>query len=310
LVFSYPKGQLFESFQTKSGWSQPTKLSIQTNEHVALTTIGNTTFLVFKNEQKELMYQTYDIEKKVWSGSTNLKVSTDGSFDIFCYEDVNAKQQKLMLCWAGSSNYIQSMQGTEKGFSGETVPVGQLTDGAMKLGQLGASLFLIYKERNTRKMRITSYNTGDFNAFKAHDFKGNLAPENNTTLYEWSVTDFEVGHFSKKFAAQGDTYQHLGNLALATAEGEMHLIHRGGYTDTPNGMTTIFGLTGIYSAEHQLTNGYGTLDQAGWTLEQELSQVSFDPTSPIAMSSDGETLTFAWIESEQNTIQFIEGTYQ
>jgi len=179
----------------------------------------------------------------------------------------------------------------------------------MTLGQLGASLFLVYKERNTRKMRITSYNVGPFNAFDAVNFQDQPDPVNNTTLYKWSVTDYNVGHFSKKMASLANEYQNLGNMAMATASGEMHLVHRGGYEDLSNAYTEIFGLTGIYSAANQLSNGFGTLNQAGWTIEEEMADVAIDPESPIAMSSDGNTLTLVWADSESKTIKYRQGSY-
>lgn len=314
MVFSDAKGDLFESFQTKSGWSQPKELGFFTNEQIALTTIGNTTFLVYKAPNSDLFYKTFDVKSQKWSTQIDLNFSANGSFDVFTYNDVQAGDQKLMLCWEGSSNYIQSMKGTEEGFSNHVIPVGQLTDGAMKLGQLGASLFLVYKERNTRKMRICSYNTAQFNSFAAVDFQGNPAEENDTTIYEWSVSDFELGHFSKKFAADGDVYQHLGNLAMATADGEMHLAFRAGYPDRLYANTAVFGLTGIYSSLSQLSNGYGTLDQAGWTQEKKLNQVSMkNVDAPISMSSNGQKLTLVWAHSTdtstETTIHTLEGTY-
>lgn len=309
LVFSNPSGQLFESFETSNGWSQPKELNLVSQSPISMTTIGNTSFLVYKDVNSDLYHLTFDSTNKTWSGSHNIGVSTDGSFDVFAYDDVKAGDQKLMLCWQDSNNYIQSLQGTEKGFSKTVVTVGHLTDGKLKLGQLGASLYLVYKERNTRKMRICSYNTADFNSFNAVNFQGKPAPDNNTSIYEWSINDFEVGHFSKKFTAQGDVYQHLGDFALATADGEMHLIHRGGYPDKSNGYSTIFGLTGIYSASSQLTNGYGTLDQAGWTDQEELTQVSFNSDSPVDMTSNGKVLTFVWVDPKLGTIQFMTGTY-
>lgn len=309
MVFSNATGQLFDSFQTKSGWGQPKELDIFTKNEIALTTIGNTTFLVYKQPNEELVYKTFDTVSKKWSDTKGLNFSAYGSFDVLAYNDVSAGDQKLMLCWSGSSNYIHFMLGNEDGFSGQVFQVAQLTNGAMTLGQLGASVFLVYKERNTRKMRMTSYNTAKFNSFNAVDFQGKPAPENDTSLYNWSICDFEVGHFSKKMAALGNVYQHLGDLAMATADGEMHLVHRGGYTDLPNGYTEVFGLTGIYSAESELTNGYGTLDQAGWTKEEELTQVSFKVNSPISMTSNGKTLTLVWLDSVSGTIQTLEGSY-
>ena len=309
MVFSSDSGQLFNSILTSSGWSHPNKLGIITQGEIALASINNKTILINIGIGGELMITTYDAISKQWSETTDLKEKTAGSIALTSYLDAATSTNKLMLCWVSSDGFIQSMEGDADGFSRKVVSVNQLTDGAMTLGQLSASLFLIYKERNTRKMRITSYNTGPFNAFKAHDFNGNPAPQNNTTLHQWSVTDFSVGHFSKKMAALADEYQNLGDMAVSTVSGEMHLVHRGGYKDLPNVYTEVFGLTGIYSAESQLTNGYATLDQAGWTKEEEMTDISINVNSPIAMCSCDAMLTLVWADAKTNTIQYKQGMY-
>lgn len=311
MVFSNDSGQLYDSSLTTSGWSQPSKLDIITQGKIALATINNeTTVLVSIGVDGELMQTTYDISTKKWSKTISLGQKTQGSIAMTSYFDMATSENKLMLCWVTKDGFIQSLEGTNTdGFTGNPVAVNQLTDGDITLSQLGASLFLIYKERNTRKMRITSYNTGPFNAFKAHDFNDNPAPENNTTLHQWSVTDFSVGHFSKKMAALADEYQNLGHMAVATVSGEMHLVHRGGYKDLPNVYTEVFGLTGVYSAESQLSNGYGTLDQTGWTKEQEMIDVSINVNSPVAMCSCDTKLMLVWADADTNTIQYKQGMY-
>jgi len=96
---------------------------------------------------------------------------------------------------------------------------------------------------------------------------------------------------------------------MATISGEMHLVHRGGYPDLSNAYTEIFGLTGVYAASHQHSNGYGTLHQAGWTKEEEMGAISINPDSPISMCSDNSTLTLVWIDSVSGTIKFRQGAY-
>lgn len=310
VVFSNSDDALYESFLGSKGWSKPAALPFGQLSAVSMTSIGKKTVLVGIGAKGELMTSIYNSAKKQWSALTSLKQTTTGSIALTAFHDVASATDKLMLCWVGKNGFIQSMDGTEKGFSGTVVSVNQLTDGPMTLAQLGASLFLVYKERNTRNMRITSYNTAPFNAFNAHDFQGNPAPENNTTLHQWAASDFAVGHFSKKMAAMANKYQNLGNLCMATADGEMHLVHRGGYADKPNAYTEIFGLTGIYSAENQYSNGYGTLDQAGWTIEQEMADVNINPDSPLAMCSDGTTLTFIWQDATSGILQYRQGTYR
>ncbi|MFT6335061.1 MAG: hypothetical protein ACJATI_001807 [Halioglobus sp.] len=109
--------------------------------------------------------------------------------------------------------------------------------------------------------------------------------------------------------ALANEYQNLGNMALGTLDGETHLVHRGGYADLSTAYTEIFGLTGIYSAANQTTNGYGTLNQAGWTIESELPDVVISPISPVAMCSYNSQVFLAWVDSGSNTIKYKVGEY-
>ena len=194
-------------------------------------------------------------------------------------------------------------------WQGNPASVGQLTDGPMTLGQLGGSLFLVYKERNTRLMRYSSFNVAPFNAFAAVDFQGQPAPLNDTALHSWAPADATVGQFAQKMAAYGNRYQALGPLAAAAIEGELHLVYRGGYPDTPGAHSAFFGLTGVMTAAHPLSNGYGTIAQAGWTPEQPLAGVTIDPDGSLAMTSDGQQLFVAWRVAGTNQVHYCTGGY-
>lgn len=314
-VFSLPEeactapSTLCESFLGAEGWSSPQELPAFAGlSSICMASIGSNTVLVGADADGELMQARFNAATLNWSDLKLLGQRTFGSIAITAYRDVASEKHQYMLCWVGSDGFIQSMTGTADEFSGIVEPVNQLTDGPMAISQLGASLFLVYKERNTRNMRITSYNTAPFNAFAALDFESHPAPQNNTTLHRWAAADYVVGHFSKKMAALANKYQNLGRLCLAAAEGEMHLVHRGGYPDKNNAYTEVFGLTGIYSAQDPMSNGYGTLDQAGWTIETEMRDVRITPTSPLAMCSDGRVLTLVWSDLQTRQLHFKQGT--
>lgn len=309
MVFANTKGQLFESFFGTSGWSQPKQINNSAQGAIAMASIANTSILITTDAKGNLLVNSYNMDTKTWSPTYPLQQKTAGSFALTAYYDMATAKNKFMLCWVNTDGFIQSMEGDTNGFSGTVVSVNQLTDGPMTISQIGASLLLVYKERNTRKMRMASYNTGKFNAFKAVNFQDQPDPINNTTLHKWSVTDFPVGHFSKKMAALGNEYQTIGYMAMANISGELHLVHRGGYADISTAYTEVFGLTGIYSAENQFTNGFGTLNQAGWTLEQELNDVEIAVDAPIAICSNTNVLTLVWIDSKTNTIQYKQGAY-
>ena len=309
LVVADSNGALSESIMGKTGWSPLKALPFKTQGAISMTALNGTSLLVVQGANGALEYASYNSASGIWSALSPTGHNTAGSFAVSAYEDVADAENKLMLCWVDANGFIQSAVGDATGFASTAISTNQLTDGPMTMAQLGGALFLVYKERNTRKMRMCSYNTAPFNAFDAVNFQDQPAPENNTTLREWSVTDFAVGNFAKKMGALANEYQSIGAMCMATADGEMHLVHHGGYSDKNNAYTEIFGLTGIYSAANELTNGYGTLDQAGWTLEEEMSNVNIAVDSPIAMGSNGKQLTLVWSDSKSGTIQFRMGTY-
>ena len=156
---------------TNAEWSSPNALEFATSGSIAFASIEDVDVLLFTTNEGEMMAARYDISSGTWSEASSINQRTHGSFALMNFYDHKSETHQLMLCWVGSDGFIQSMVGDASGFSDSVIPVGQLTDGAMALGQLGASVYLVYKDRNTRKMRITSYNVGPFNSFDAKDLK-------------------------------------------------------------------------------------------------------------------------------------------
>ena len=129
---------------------------------IALASIGEQTVLVYEGSNHTLYSTTYNTTSKSWSEALSLKVETKGSIALTSFKDAGNGKEALMLCWVSANGFIESMTfgGDASSMSwSNVVPVNQLTDGDMSLGQVGASLFLVYKERNTRKMRVTSHST-------------------------------------------------------------------------------------------------------------------------------------------------------
>ncbi len=309
LVFDGGSGALMMSVFDGHDWSPPASTGLTAGGPLALAADGDALHLVFANDEGAL-YSAAFSPSDGWSASQPMGHHTTGSIAMTTYHDDADALHKLMLCWRAERGFIRYLireAGTWQGAAGE---VGQLTDGPMSVAQMGPSLYLVYKERNTLKMRMTSFNVAPFNAFDALAFNGNPAPQNNTSLHQWAPADLYVGHFAKKMAALQNNYQTLGKMTMATIEGEMHLVHRGAYEDTPSAFTECFGLTGIFTASHPSTNGYGTLEQAGWTLEQELPAIQLDPTSALAMTSDGHHLLLVWQASGGTRLMFCTGGYR
>jgi hypothetical protein len=277
-------------------------------DSIGLASVGSGVLLTWADAAGALYY-AQSADGAHWSEAAIVPgAQVGGAFTLSGYENTADGMVKAMACWQGENGFIQYAVFADGAWQavGE---VGQLTDGPMVLCQFGPSLFLVYKERNTRQMRMTSYNLAPFNAFDAQDFNGVADPGNNTSLHQWAPVDFVVGNFAKKFAALQNDYLAWGNLAMAAINGEMHLVHRDAYSDTPSAKTTVFGLTGIMTHSAPYSNGYGSLGQAGWTAEKTMPAVELDPQSGIAMTGSGDQLTLVWQAAGSGAMKWMQGGY-
>ncbi len=290
-------------------WSVPRETGLSSQGPIAMAELHGSLHAALYGDDGQI-YVTCANSGSEWSAPQPLDRTGAGSMAMTSYLDEADDQRKIMLCWQTDIGFMESLIFENGAWQCESSPVGQLTDGPMALAQLGASLYLVYKERNTRKLRMTSFNVAPYNAFKAKNFNGEPASANDTSLHQWAPADLHVGHFAKKMAALQNDYQAMGNLAMAAIEGEMHLLHRGAYEDTPSAFSEIFGLTGIFTASNQLSNGYGTMDQAGWTEEKELPAVQLDPASGITLASDGDRFLLLWRQSGCGELMFCTGSYR
>ena len=290
-------------------FSDPQPIGVQSSHTFAAANLNGRQHLVFADDSGSL-FQTTTSDGEEWSEPESLDQKTFGDIAFASYEDTADGASKLMLCWQSENGFIRYSIFADGDWQVVAADVGQLTDGPMTLAQMGPSLYLVYKQRNTRQMRMTSFNLAPFNSFKAIAFSGAPAPENDTSLHEWSPADWPVGNFAKKMAALQNDYQALGRMVMATIEGEMHLVHRAAYADQPSGYTEIFGLTGIFTASNQMTNGHGTLDQAGWTKEQEIPWLQKSPEGGIAIASSGNKFLLVWEpDNSKDGLRYCVGHY-
>jgi hypothetical protein len=309
LYYDADNNVLSSTFDGKQ-WALATKTGIQAAGSLALATSKTELVLAFTDTAGALQSATCD-SSGTWSAPVNLNETAVDSLAMTSYEDYHANDQKLMLAWRSKETDYIFARIYENGAWQETnLSVGQLTDGSITASSLGASVYLVYKERNSFKMRMTSFNTGDFNAVSAQNFNDDPAPDNNTSMYEWSPNDYLVGHFSKKENHHQDTYLANSPLAMASIEGEMHLFYRQRYTDTPQASSTLFGLTGIMTASSEKSNGFGTLAQAGWTPEVAHDTITLDPESANAMTSNGEQLLVVYQQAGGTELYFMMGGYK
>ena len=305
VVFPDSSGVIqFSTFKNNT-WTPVASTGLSGNGDLALVNEGDNLLLVFDNDGA-LFSSTY--ASNAWSAAQPMNLTSGGSLAMTSYLDLTDNTQKVMLTWReAGTEYISYMVRENGSWSGTPGAVGQLTDGPMALGQVGGSLYLVYKERNTYHLRMTSFNVAPFNAFDALNYKGEAASDNDTSLHQWSPMDFQVGHFANKFGQLQNDYQTSGAIAMATLDGEMHLAHPGRFQTTA--YTERFGLTGIFTAKNASTNGYGTLDQAGWTLEEQMSQVPVGPQSGMAMTTLGDEIVLLFQADGSQELSMITGNY-
>ncbi len=304
LIFvTTPDGDVTAMVAAEDGWSTAAPLGVRSDGQMIAVTADATVHLVVMQGRQLVHLQRADDHSWTTVGSIG---ETAGHFAMCSYDDLDDERTKLMMCSQNDDGFI-SFRIFDDGAWSEAANVGQLTDGPMALTQFGPSIFLVYKERRTRKMRMTSFNVASFNTLTAADFASRTTPDSRTSLHQWAPMDFAVGAFSRQFGALHNDYQHRGPLALAAAGGEMRLIHRGAHDDTPNAFSESFGLTGVVTAASVDSNGYGTLRQAGWSIEQQLPDVLLDENSYVVSAGDGERIHVAWQAQGTRDLMYCVG---
>lgn len=308
ILYKNSDNQLLWSAFNGVEWTKGESIGISVTEEFSVVSNENEILIVFtEGNTNTLCFVSYH-QINGWSSKQSLGQNQVGYLALTCFEDYASQTKQIMLAWQNkTTNAIYALRYINGEWDKTIEDVGQFTDGPITASSLGASVYLVYKERNTFKMRMTSYNTAPFNVLKPELSNG---VNNHTTLHKWSPMDFHVGHFSKKENQKQDVYLANGRVSMAAIDGEMHLVYRGRYMDTPNAITTCFGLTGIYTAESELTNGYGTLDQAGWTLEEKHKTISLDPTSALSLASNGDQFMMVYQAKGETELSFVIGGYK
>jgi len=310
MVFTDANDNICWSIYNDSGWSKGQPIGVKSSKHFALEKNGNELIFVFtQGKNNELFYIVYT-ESNDWSEAISLAEKSVGHLTITTFEDYESNDQKVLLAWRNlDTNKIYSLIYSSGNWQKSKVDVGQFTDGPIAACALGASIYLVYKECNTFNMRMTSYNTAPFNTLKPKESQGSNVENNNTTLHKWSPMHFLVGHFSKRDNQMKDEYLAIGQLGLAAIEGEMHLVHHPRSPEQSTAFTTCFGLTGIYTAESEQTNGFGTLNQAGWTSEKILDDILLDPKNVLSIASNGNKMMMVYKNLGTNDLYYSTGEY-
>ncbi len=197
-----------------------------------------------------------------------------------------AHETRIMLALRDEAGAVSTRvrgAGVPAGVWSEAVTVeAARSDGALVLGSLGESLYLIAKAPGANSMNVVSYNSAAFNTVtvKPNKYGG---PQDNTTVDAWSPSAFPVAHFSGWPDTTGQRqplvrpYETSGPMAIATLDGVMHLVHPG--VSNPLLLTETFSISGVMTpakpvsyknAAPDVNNGFGTLAEAGWSHQSPI----------------------------------------
>lgn len=276
-----------------------------TPERVALASDADG--LVLLHAENNALHVSRSADGVTWDDAQALRGAHPTGDIAACTLNIDSKPH-VLAAWVADRGFIQTALWDGERWA-DVTETGHRTDGALVAGQIGGSAYLVYKAPGFRTMRHCSMNLARFNAFKALNFKGEPAPENDTSYLKWSPADWSVGNFARKLAAVQNDYRAEGSLALASIDGEMRLVHRGAYDDTPSTYSEAFSLTGIFTPTDQRTNGFGTLDQAGWTLEETVEATTLAIDSAIALTADEQGYVLIWQEKQGGEFQWRRGGY-
>jgi hypothetical protein len=299
-------------------WSAEQPVAGQSAAGVEMASLGNNLILVYKDDGGNLNSLTYTPDGGWSPGPQTIVNEPVGAFSVTAIDFNNT----MMLAYAASDGSIYSMLLTESGW-GEPIPVGFGTDGDLVLAVLGPSLYLIHKVVGNNQMNVVSYNTADFNVvtIASPDSGGS---SNNTTRDAWSPSEYPVAYYWRgpNPVTPGEDepllrpYEGGTPLATATLDGVIHLAHPGGAGT--HVLTETFSLSGIMtpanpvsygSDDTDTSNGYGTLAEAGWSLQKPISGVSIRQSGGLTMARFGSRLALLFQPPGRETLWISLGGY-
>ena len=171
VLFNDGTGKLKSATFDNGTGSSPRETGLASQGPIAMVELNGGLNAVLTGDKGQLYFTCWNSNSD-WSDPHPLQQTTAGSIAMTSYLDEADGQQKIMLCWQTEDGFIDFLIFENGQWQSEASAVGQLTDGSMTLAQMGASLYLVYKERNTRKLRMTSFNVAPYNAFEATAFNG------------------------------------------------------------------------------------------------------------------------------------------
>jgi Phosphoesterase family len=301
-------------------WSAEEKLPIDGAGGIAMASTFTELVLVSRSHSNRLVSMKYDLQRG-WLPDESPAEDVVAAFALASF----AHEERIMLVHRDEAGNVTSrVRGTKQSSAawGEEVPVpAARTDGGMVLGSLGESLYLIVKAPGAQSMNVVSYNSAPFNVVSVAENKYG-GPWDGTTVDAWSPSAFPVAHFTSAPDAGGirqpgqRPYETSGPTAIATLDGVMHLVHPG--ISNPMLLTETFSLSGLmtplkpvsYKSPHvDVSNGFGTLVEAGWSRQSPIFEARCGLGGALTMGRAGQQILLLYRTGSNSPVWLHEGRY-
>jgi hypothetical protein len=281
-------------------WSAEEALPIDGSGGAGMASTLDELVLVARSAAGAIECLTYDLQRG-WSAAPEpVAAGPVGAFVLASF----AHETRIMLALRDESGRVHARARTSGAWA-DPVPVpAARTDGGLALGALGASLYLIVKAPGALAMNVVSHNSAPFNVVTVPPNKYG-GPQDDTTVDAWSPSGFPVAHFSARPDAvtgqrQPETrpYETAGPMAVATLDGVMHLVHPG--PANPLLLTETFSIAGVMTPSQpvsyksagsaSVSNGFGTLAEAGWSRQSPIFGARCEAGGALAMARAGDEI--------------------
>ncbi|MEC7755241.1 MAG: alkaline phosphatase family protein [Bacteroidota bacterium] len=315
LVYAAADGNLHYATFDGDNWSDTQSVGVAASGSMALAVVNHSLTLAYV-EGSTLKTLTYT-EQTGWSKNPQTLQQNADKLSLVSYNEAT----QLMLAYTDSTGAVYSMTTDAQGHWQTAVSVGFSSNGDIELGVLGASIYLMMEDTNSHQIQVCSYNTADFNVVTLETSAYN-GPQSNTSKDKWSPNVYPVAHFSaaayagtpKEKEPVSQPYLGSGELACATLDGVMHLVHRGVGNDLL--LTESFSIHGLMTPEHTISydpaqsattnSGYGTLAQAGWSEQSAILGAYASGATGMAEVNGELILLFV---KENGALEMVRGGY-
>jgi hypothetical protein len=301
-------------------WSPEQTLPVDGSGGLALASTFTELIIVARSASGHVQCMKYDLLHG-WSPAESPASTPVATLALASF----AHETKIMLALRDDSGAVFTRVrggGTPAEAWSESVPVDAArSDGAIVLGTLGESLYLIVKAPHANSMNMISYNSAPFNTVTVEPNKYG-GPQDETTVNAWSPSAFPVTHFSGWPDVRGQRqpfvrpYETSGPMAIATLDGVMHLVHPG--VGNPLLMTETFSISGVMTpakpvsyknADVDVNNGFGTLAEARWSHQSPIFDARCEQGGSLAMGRAGNQIVLVYRRTKGSGVELLAGQY-